>query len=312
MPSHPVVVILDCDFGSGDVEREELARFGIETRFANVQNASEAGQAVRDADVVITQYYPVDETLMEAAPKLRAVVRYGVGLDMIDIEAAQNRSIPVSGITDYCTDEVADHAVALMLAATRSVVSGARATSSGEWPVPTDLPLMVSLRGRRVGLVGLGRIGRAVAERLAPFGVEIVAYDPAVSGASAEELSVRLLDLDEVFRSDVVSLHVPATAGTIGMVDARRLSMMRPGSILVNVARGQLIDSTALAEGLEEYRPAVAALDVVDPEGPGNPLASHPRVILTPHVAYYSAASLDRLRRRAALTAAEFLGMSSA
>lgn len=301
------VTILDCDFGDGSLEREVLRAAGIGVVLAQVRTEREAVDAAAGSVGLITQYAPVNRAVLEANPDVRAVVRYGVGLDCVDTGAASDLGVRVSGVTDYCTDEVADHTVALILSGLRSIPFSDAAIKGGHWPAPASLPVVSALAGKDVGLVGFGRIAQAVAVRLRGFGCRIVAHDPYVDPSSFEAHGVSIASLAEVLGCDVVSLHVPATSETDGLVDRDVLSRLRPGSVLVNVSRGALLDEDAVRAALDSGQLAAACLDVFRSEDPSSLLAQHHKVIATPHSAYYSEQSLTDLRLRAAARLVELL-----
>jgi D-3-phosphoglycerate dehydrogenase len=245
--------------------------------------------------VVGLQRLGVEE--LECLPdSIRVIGRAGIGLDSIDLDAAARLGIAVVHQPSYATDEVADHATALVYALARNVVTGDTIART-EWPGWEHFTGMPSLRDATLGLIGLGRIGSAVAQRLAPAVGAVMAYDPA--GGQAPPGVVMASSMDEVLRaSDIVSLHAPLTSATTHMIDAQALGRMRPGALLVNVSRGGLIDEQAVADALHDGRLAGAALDVLSVEPPpaDNPLLSSPRTILSPHVAWLSRSSSRRLR----------------
>lgn len=294
------VVILDSDFGQGEVEAEVLEPLGYKVVFAGLDPEAKSFEVAADAAAVITQYSQISEAFFRQCRHVRAVVRYGVGLDAIDLNAARAHNVAVSGVYNYCTDEVADHTVALVLAAERSICVSSDRTSRGLWPGPAQLPKLRDLRSLSIGLWGFGAIARAVAKRLQPFGATLVANDPFVEQAVFQAYGVQSAGIDEVFGCDVVSIHVPANRDTIGAVGDRLLSLMPAGATLINVSRGSIVDEQALLRGLERGHPQSAALDVLTTEGPPAALARHEATIVTPHVGYYSQASLGRLRRGAA------------
>lgn len=228
------------------------------------------------------------------------MIRYGIGYDNIEMDAARELGIRVAVVPDYGVDTVADHAVTLLLAAARRVLHYDRLIRENRGGVdPRAGGAINELASTTVGLVGTGRIGTAVAARLRPFGVRIIAHDPYATAADG----IELVPLDEVLSvSDVISLHAPATPDTHHLIRAETLRLMRPHAILVNTARGALVDSRDLADALSAGTIAGAALDVVDPEPlpKDSPLWDAPNVLMTPHVAFYSTQSLDRLERLAA------------
>jgi D-3-phosphoglycerate dehydrogenase len=246
---------------------------------------------------ILTCWAPVSGRAIATAPELRIVARMGVGLDNIDVNDATRRGIWVSNVPDYCTEEVADHAVALSLAWLRGVVLLDRQVRAGRWDPAAARLLRVS--EQTAGILGYGRIGRRAAQKLAGLGMRVLAWRPRTPG-TAEDVA-RLVDLDELLEaSDVVILHLPLTAETHHLVDARFLERMRPGSLLVNASRGGLVDTVALVAALQGGPLGAAALDVV--EGEPNPPAELVRldnVILTPHVGFSSLTSVAELRRRA-------------
>jgi D-3-phosphoglycerate dehydrogenase / 2-oxoglutarate reductase len=296
------VLLTDCDLGDPDVERTVLAEAGIELVERDCRTEDEVIAAAEGAVGMLVQYAPIGARVLAALPQLQAIVRYGVGLDTIDLAAAADSGVRVLAVPDYCTDEVADHTLALLLSLTRGIVESDRALRAGEWPEARTFGTVAALRGRRIGLVGFGRAGQAVGDRCRACGAEVVAYDPYSDPAELRAAGVEPVDVDEVFRSDVVSLHLPLTEATAGFVDARRLALMPPHGILLNVSRGGLVDEAALLEALEAGRLGAAGLDVLadEPAPRDSALRSHPRVALTPHIAFYSPDSLARLRRAAA------------
>jgi glyoxylate reductase len=229
---------------------------------------------------------PVDAALLAAAPQLRAIANYAVGSDNIDLAACRARGIPVGVTPDALTDATADLALALLLAAARRLPEAERAVREGSWRTwdPQGF-LGLELRGARLALVGPGRIGRAVGERAAAFGMVV---EPV--GRSGDLLAA-------LARADAISLHVPLTQATRHLIDADALAAIRPGAILVNTARGGLVDQAALAAALREGRLAAAALDVTDPEPlpPDDPLLAAPNLIVLPHVGSATRAARERM-----------------
>lgn len=301
------VTILDCDFGRGEVEREILAAHGYALVVGDATTEDEVITLAKDSVGIITQYAPVTGAVIDRIPSIRAVVRLGVGLDVIDVAEMNRRGVAVSGINDYCQNEVADHAVALMLGVMRSVAQLAHATAEGHWPTVHQARNLETLAGKTVGLLGFGGIAKQVAKRLSGFSCDIAVYDPFVTEEQASAAGVVLTDLAGALNRDVVSLHLPLTNDTARIINPDTLSMMPEGTFLINVSRGGLIDETAVAAALDLGHIAGFAADVVDNDAPGNPLASRDNVIITPHVAYYSPQSLTRLREMAATTLVKLL-----
>jgi D-3-phosphoglycerate dehydrogenase len=237
--------------------------------------------------------------VIAAAQKCQIISRLGIGLDNIDVAAATERNIPVTNVPDYCLVEVAEHALALLLALARKVAFYHHETKQGRYALQAGPPLR-RIEGQTLGIVGLGNIGRKLAEKGAALGLRIL----ATTRSRRQPLpDVRLVALDELLaESNYVSLHLPLTAETRHFIDAAQLAKMKPSAYLINTARGGLIDRVALAAALAGGRLAGAALDVQDPEPPdlSQPPYNDPRVIVTPHAAFVSQESLANLRERAA------------
>jgi D-3-phosphoglycerate dehydrogenase len=236
----------------------------------------------------------IDRTAIEKAHRLKVIARYGVGVDNVDLAAAAERGIVVTNTPHANAVSVAELTVGLMLALARSIPMLDARTKAGEWP----RTLGVTLQGKTVGLIGLGAVGREVAARLRCFRCILLAYDPFVGEEVAAGLGVRLLALDEVVgRADFLSLHLPLLPGTRGMVNRQFLSRMKPGSYLINTARGELVDEGALVEALESGHLRGAALDCFGTEPPDahNPLLSMPQVIATPHCGAHTDGAADAM-----------------
>jgi D-3-phosphoglycerate dehydrogenase len=246
---------------------------------------------------------PVGEELMARLPALRAVGTPTVGFDHVDVDAAERHGIAVVSVPDYCTEEVADHTLALLLALLRGVVALDRQVSSGGWDAKGAGALR-TLRGLRVGVVGLGRIGGAVADRLLALGADVWANDVAPVARDG----VSLVSLEELLADcDAVTLHVPLTRETRGLIGREQIAAMRPGALLVNTARGSVVDVGAVLESLRRGHLGGAALDVLPQEPPPAPLIA-PNLIVTPHAAYYSEASAERAYRLCVARVREVLG----
>jgi D-3-phosphoglycerate dehydrogenase len=233
--------------------------------------------------------------------RLRALARPGIGVDRIDIAAATARGILVLNTPDGPTESTAEHAIALMLSLTKGVAFGDRVLRAGRgFPSYGTLPLGLEAVGATLGLVGLGRIGGRVSEIARVLGMRVLAYDPFVTPARAQALGVEMVPSlgDVLSAADVVSLHCPSQPETYRLINAEKLALMRPGSFLVNVARGALIDEAALIEALRSGHLAGAGLDVYDPEppDPNNPLFSLPNVVCTTHVGSYTGAGVLRMQ----------------
>ena len=248
--------------------------------------AAELAAALVDADaLLIRSATKVTADLLLAAPKLRIVARAGTGVDNVDVAAASGRGILVVNAPGANSISVAEHACALMLALARSVPAADRAMKDAKWEKKRFLG--TELRGKTLGIAGLGRIGQEVAQRARAFGMRVIAHDPFISREIAEGMGVELLSLDEVCtRADFLTLHLPSTAETHHLLNADRFGRMKPGVRIINTARGELIDEAALKVALEQGLVAAAALDVFEKEPPADwALAKMPQVVATPHIA---------------------------
>jgi D-3-phosphoglycerate dehydrogenase len=306
--SMPIVVVTDYSFERLDVERGILEPLGYRVNaWKDKKPPHELAQLVADADAVLTQFAPVNADVIAAMTRARVIVRYGIGVDNVDLDAARARGIPVCNVPDYCIDEVADHTLAFILATTRQVVPTCLAVRAGSWKLPTPLDRMRTLRELSVGVIGFGRIGRAVVSRLQPFGCRILVHDPIVPATEMEGAGCHPRSLKELLaESDVVTLHCPSTSQTRGMINRDSLGLMKPGAILINLARGDLIDSAALTQALQSGHLGAAALDVFAPEPipPDHPILQMDNVILAPHIASASLSAARKLRTTVANIAA--------
>lgn len=296
------ILVTDHVFPNLDPERSILDGVG-ELKLAGAASEAELTEMAREADAVLNCYRPLSADLVGAMEKCRIIARYGIGVDTIPMRVATSRGIQVTNVPDYCIEEVADHSLALALALTRGILRGLDQTRAGGWDVKSLRPIHRQ-RGRTLGTVGFGRIARALAERAKVLGYDVIAFDPHLSEDVFAAAGARSVDLDTLFAdSDVVSLHAPLTAQTRHMVDALRLATMRPGSILINTARGGLVDYQAVAAALREGTLGGAGLDVLDSEPPpsdSTPFSEVPNLIVTPHLAFYSEQAVIELQRKAA------------
>jgi len=300
-------VVTDYTFPDLELEKEILSAAGVALHSGQARTASDLVSLVADADAVITQFAPLNAEVIGAMKKAKAIVRYGIGVDNVDLEAARARGIPVCNVPDYCIAEVADHTLAFILALTRQVLVHSNRVHAGTWGLGTPLASLRSLADMTVGVVGFGRIGRAVVKRLTAFGGRVLVHDPVADPAEVEAASGVPSDLGGLFAlSDCVTLHCPSTAQTRGMVNRQTLAAMKTGVLLVNLARGDLVDSGALVEALDTGKLSGAALDVFSPEPipPDHAILKRDNVILAPHIASASVPAVGRLRRAAASLAA--------
>jgi D-3-phosphoglycerate dehydrogenase / 2-oxoglutarate reductase len=297
-----VVAVTDHVFLDLDQERALLAEAGHELRFeANAGSVEEVIEAVAGADAVLNCYANMPAEVIRTLDRCVVIARYGIGLDTVDLDEATAKGILVTNVPDYCIDEVSDHALALILSITRGVVPLDRGVRTGSWNREAA-PRIRRHSGMTLGLVGFGRIARALATKAAAVGFKVAATDPYVADEAMTRIGVRPLSFEDLLGEvDIVSVHAPLTPATRHLLDRERLALLRPGAILVNTSRGALVDDAALVEALEEGRVAFAALDVLEqePPEPGDPLVGRDDVVMTPHVAFVSEESVTELRRKA-------------
>ena len=292
-----------------EIESEVLRAAGIEPFAAPDASEETLARLAPDADVILFCFAKVTGAVLRAAGRCVAACRYGIGVDNVDLPAATAAGIVVTNVPDYCMDEVGDHALGMILALNRRFVSHDRSVKAGGWSsVALDQP-MHRTRGATLGIVGFGRIGRSVAAKARAFGMERIACDPLLAPGETVE-GVAVATFEEVLaRSEFVTVHTPLTPETEGLIGAKELAAMKPGSILVNCARGGIVDEEALARALASGHLAGAGLDVLDTAPPpaDHPLLDLENVILTPHTAFFSQASTRELERRTAEEAVRVL-----
>lgn len=301
-PARPRVVVTDHDYAGLDPEEAVLGPLGVELVDARCQSEDELVAACADADAILNQYLRLTPRVFAALRRCRVVVRYGVGYDNVDLDAATAAGVPVCNVPDYGVEEVSDHAIALLLALARKVVLLDRRVRAGVWDVQQAKPVH-RLAGRTLGVVGLGRIGSAVARKAQGLGLRVIAWDPYRPADYFAERGVEPVALDQLLeRSDFVSVHTPLNDETRGLIGAAELGRMQPGAFLINTARGAIVDERALVEALRSGRLGGAALDVLErePIPAGHPLLGFDNCILTPHAAWFSAESFVSLKTLAA------------
>lgn len=293
------IVITDCGFKNIIPETAAIAEAGIELAFAQCKTADDVISAAADADGIMVQWAPITAEVIHCLSRCKVIVRYGIGVDNVDIAAARAKGIPVCNVPDYCIDEVADHTITLALAQARQIFQIDRRTRAGVWKIIPDKP-MPAFTDMTFATAGYGRIARAVLERARAFGFRAAAYDPYVT---PENTDAESMSLDELFRqADILSLHVPLSPETTHLVNAERLSQMKPTAILINTARGGLVDTVALSQALQAGTIAAVGLDVFESEPleEGHPLRKAPNALLTSHMAWFSERSVPKLQRLAA------------
>ena len=303
----PLVCITDYGFANIDSERQIIEAVGGELRSGQCKTPAEVIALCAEADVVIAQWAPINAEVISALKNCKGLVRYGIGVDTIDLKAAATAGIPVANVPDYCIDEVADHTLSLALSLVRQLGTTDARVRSGEWSITPPAKNMPALRKMTFATAGFGRIARGVLSRAVAFGCKPAAYDPFVPAEVFEKAGVTKLSVEELFaQADILSLNIPLTDETRHFVNASRLAAMKPHSIIVNTARGGLINTRALADALTKGTPFAAGIDVFESEPleGDHPLRQAPNALLTSHTAWFSADSVGELQRLAAEEAA--------
>ena len=305
---HPKVVITDSSYPDSSFEREELAAVDATVETIDAETPEEVIERAAGADALLNQKVELPNTVFEALDDLAVVGRYGVGLDNIDLDAAAAHGVEVVNVPSYCEEEVATHALSLLLACVRHVVQYDTQVKQGGWDWKAGRPIR-RLTGKTLGFVAFGRIAQRFATLLEGFDIECVAYDPYQSESVFEEHGIEPVSFETlVGDSDIVSIHTPLTEETRDLFDAETFSRMDDEAILINVARGSVVDTQALAEALQSGSIAGAGLDVLPEEPPTDcPLFDCNDIVLTPHTAWYSEDSMEELRRTVARDLARVL-----
>jgi D-3-phosphoglycerate dehydrogenase / 2-oxoglutarate reductase len=304
-----LIAITDSPFPSLDPAKKMLARLDPDYRMAKSASAEDILAVARDADAILVTYAKLPGALLRQLTRCKAIGRFGLGVDNIDLPAATELGIAVNYVPDYCLREVSDHAMALLLALARKVTLANKLVQSGRWEVPPLEPLR-RLEGQVLGLVGFGNIPRALAPKAKGFGLRVITYDPYVNMDAAAAAGVECVSFDDLLaRSDFISVHAPLQPATRGLMNAKALAKMKKGAFLINTARGPLVDETALVAALDSGHLGGAALDVVatEPLAKDSPLLGRDNVILTPHTAFYSVEALDELQTKCASDLARVL-----
>jgi D-3-phosphoglycerate dehydrogenase / 2-oxoglutarate reductase len=296
------ILITDHPAPDVGIEAAVLAAVGGRLLVAQTGTEAELLELAPGADAIMTCFAQVTPSVVEAAPHLKVIGRYGVGVDNIAVNTASDRGVIVANVPAYCVDEVAEHAIALLLSLARRITRYDNAVRTGNWALATGMPIH-RLSGRSLGIVGFGRIGRAVAARGKALGMRVMAFDPRAADETFRSQLVQRASLDELLsESDFVSLHTPLTPETHHLIDWDALNKMKPTSFVINTSRGGVIDLVALERALKSGVIAGAGLDVFEPERlpQDHPLLSVDSVVVTPHVGFYSEESIGDLQRLAA------------
>ncbi|GAA1495373.1 C-terminal binding protein [Paeniglutamicibacter kerguelensis] len=296
------VVVTDHAFRDVEFEKAIAVKHGAEFECFSCVETEETIKSIRNADVAFVNFAPMSREVLSRFKPGATVIRYGIGYDNVDIDAAKEFGVAVANVPDYGVETVADHAASSLLAVLRRLPVYDSLIKTNGWAKPAEVGPLRGFRSTTIGLVGLGRIAQAVHRRLEPFGFSFVAFDPFCSPEIFEQLNVKSVSLEELSeQAHAVSLHAPSTPENHHLIGREFLGRMQPGSVIVNTARGPLVDLDALAEAVQDGRLAGVALDVTDPEPlpADSPLRNFPQVILTPHAAFYDDDSLANLQRLA-------------
>jgi len=296
------IVITDYSFPDLARENEILQAAGFDVQAFQCTREEDVTDAARDASGLLVQWAPVSRKVIQQLKQCKVIVRYGIGLDNIDLEAAHEAGIMVCNAPDYCIHEVADHTVAMALSLIRQLTRVDTLIREGVWKTYPSKRLLPLEKVNFVSL-GFGKIAREVLKRANIFGCRLFAYDPYVTEKEMLQVNTRKISLDEAFTiADVLSLHLPLVKETYYIVDKQRLKEMHSNAVILNTSRGALIDTIALADSLKQGLISGAGLDVFEKEplAPDHPIRSAPNVILTSHIAWYSEESIPKLQRMAA------------
>jgi D-3-phosphoglycerate dehydrogenase len=297
--------VLVTDFAWKDLEIERKILEGAQACLVTADTGAEDEliQLAADADGIFTNWKQVTKKVIANAARCQVIIRYGVGLDNIDVQYATEMGIVVANVPNYCLEEVSDHALALLLALARKVTLYDRATKANVYDLQMGTPLY-RLRGKTLGIVGFGKIGKMVCRKAMGLGLNVIAYSRGTKPGSVEGEKIETVGFPDLLRrSDYISVHVPLTSETRQLFNFEAFQQMKKTAFLINTARGDVIDSNALLKALDEGLIAGAGLDVLskEPPDPGNLLLSHPKTIITPHAAFNSEESLEELRTTASM-----------
>jgi D-3-phosphoglycerate dehydrogenase len=300
------VIITDCDHGSIEEEKEELGCIGAELILAQIREEEDLIRVCKEADGLINQYAILNRNVLSHLPRCKVIARYGVGVDSIDLRAATDLGIIVANVPDYCIDEVASHALAMLLTLIRKTAFFDRKVRSSQWDFRQGASIH-RIRGKTLGLIGCGKIGFEVGKRMSAFGVKVITFDPYLEEVSE---GTELKDFDTVLKkSDFISIHCPLNDSTRHLIGDEAFKKMEKKPIIINTSRGPIVDERALIQALEQGLISGAGLDVLEKEPPDlqNPLLKMENVILSPHVGFYSEESISELKRRTAKNVADVL-----
>jgi D-3-phosphoglycerate dehydrogenase len=305
----PVIAVTDSVFPSLDPAKAALARLDPTYRMSKSVNADDIVAVAKDADAVLVTYAKLTREVLRQLTRCKAIGRFGLGVDNIDLVTAKEKGIAVNYVPDYCIREVSDHAMALLLALIRKIPLSNKLVQSGRWEMPAVVPIR-RIESTVLGLVGFGHIPRLVAPKAQAFGIKVIAYDPYAKPELFKAAGVDSVDFDKLLKtSDYVSVHAPLLPATRGMMNASVFAKMKKGAYIVNTARGPLIDEPALVAALDSGQVGGAGLDVVaaEPLAKDSPLLGRDNVIISPHTAFYSIEALNELQTKCATDVARVL-----
>jgi len=282
------------------VENIALAKANLTVERVNAATEGEVVAAAKDTDIILTRYAQMSRSVVEKLPKLQAIIRYGIGYDTIDVDAATDNKVIVVNVPDFCYEEVSNHALGMLLMLTRKLMLQSNTLKKDGWkPAYSLITPMGSVTGQTLGIIGCGHIGRIVARKAQCFGMNVIGYDPHVDTKLTDEAGIKLKSVPEVMKeSDYISCNPLLWNETFHIVGEKEFKMMKPTGFIVNTSRGPVIDQLALVKALKEKWIAGAGIDVFEKEpiAPDDPLLKMDNVILTPHTAFYSDASDIRVR----------------
>lgn len=293
------------DYGFPDLKQEEdiLLPIGAQLISGQCKTPEEVLHLAKYADAIIAERAPITKEVIDSLERCKIIVRYGVGVDNVDIEAAKARHIPVVNVPDYGTGEVADHAMSLLLSSVRKIPQIVAQVRRGVWQITPCSPIM-GLQGKTLGLAGFGNIGKDVARRAQSFGINTIGYDPYVQQPVFEQMNTQKVDWHELLeKSDMISVHLPLTPDTKHIFNQDAFERMKSTAYLINTSRGAVVHTESLIAALTNNQIAGAALDVLEqqPVSPDSPLLQIEQCFITSHCAWYSESSVNRLQRHAAL-----------
>ena len=307
--SKTIIAVADSVFPSLEPAKEALKDLDPELRMSKDGSPEEILKVAKDADALLVSYAKITADVINGMEKCRSIGRFGIGVDNIDIEAATKAGIVVNYVPDYCIDEVSDHAMALLLALARKLTFSDRIVRDGRWEMPAVVPLN-RLRGRTLGLAGFGKIPQCIVAKAQAFGMDVITFDPYVSDEVLKKHNVKSVSFDDLLaQSDYISVHAPLTPETENMFNADAFKKMKNDALLINTARGPLVNDADLAAALDKGEIGGAGLDVVpvEPLPADSPLLGRDNVILTPHTGFYSEDALLELQTKAASDVASVL-----